>query len=90
MNDKKTEKGAIGSSFDDFLAEEGITDEANEMALKKAFAVAFEKREGCLQKPEIDHLRTLKDVTYVSISDENGRMDNDLFDILREAQVHRK
>ena len=35
--------------------------------------------------PEIKGLRALQGVTYVSVSDKNGRMDDDLFDML-EAQ----
>lgn len=43
-----------------------------------------------VQSPEIEGLRALEDVTYVTVSDENGRMDDDLFDLLvgEEASAH--
>ena len=37
------EKGFIGSSFDDFLEEEGIIDEVTEIAAKKVLATAIEQ-----------------------------------------------
>lgn len=37
------EKGSIGSSFDDFLEDEGIVDEVTEMAAKKVLAAAIEQ-----------------------------------------------
>jgi hypothetical protein len=44
------------------------------------------------QNPEIKGLRALQGVTYVSVSDKNGRMDDDLFEHVeaqnRIAEVH--
>lgn len=37
------EKGSVGSSFDDFLEDEGIVDEVTEMAAKKVLAAAIEQ-----------------------------------------------
>jgi hypothetical protein len=37
------------------------------------------------QNPEIKELRALQGVTYISVSDKNGRMDDDLFEHV-EAQ----
>ena len=37
------EKGSVGSSFDDFLEEEGIIDEVTEIAAKKVLAAAIEQ-----------------------------------------------
>lgn len=39
------------------------------------------------QNPEIKGLRALQDVTYASVSDKNGRMDDDLFDLLLEEEA---
>ena len=36
--------------------------------------------------PETKGLSALECVTYVSVSDEGGRMDDDLFDLLREEE----
>lgn len=38
------EKGSIGSTFDDFLEEEGIADEVTQMALKKVISAALKSR----------------------------------------------
>ena len=37
--------------------------------------------------PEVQGLRALPGVTYVSVSDEDGRMDDDLFDLLLEEEA---
>jgi hypothetical protein len=39
------------------------------------------------QNPEIKGLRALQGVTYVSVSDKNGRMDDDMFDLLLEEEA---
>ena len=39
------------------------------------------------QNPKIKGLRALQGVTYVSVSDTNGRMDDDLFDLLLEEEA---
>jgi hypothetical protein len=39
------------------------------------------------QNPEIKGLRAYPGATYFSVSDENGRMDDDLFDLLLEKEV---
>jgi hypothetical protein len=38
------EKGSIGSSFAEFLEEEGLADEVEEMAVKKVIAAALARR----------------------------------------------
>lgn len=38
------EKGSVGSSFDDFLEEQGIADDVAGMALKKVIAASIRRR----------------------------------------------
>ena len=39
------------------------------------------------QTPDLKGLRALEGVTYIPVSDANGRMDDDLFDLLCEESA---
>jgi hypothetical protein len=55
MMTEKIEKGCVGSSFDDFLKEEGRYEEATEQAIKKvvAYQIAKKMKEQRITKVEM-------------------------------------
>jgi predicted XRE-type DNA-binding protein len=54
------EKGSIGSSFDEFLEEEGITDEVSEMALKKVISASIRSKMEELHLSQADMARRMQ------------------------------
>ena len=48
MTENKTEPGQIGSSFDDFLTEQGTADATNAVAIKRV--IAFESTEAMAEQ----------------------------------------
>jgi hypothetical protein len=58
---KRKARGRIGSSFDDFLAEEGIREEVEDLALKEIIAdqiAAAMKKEGITKSRMATRMRT--------------------------------